>query len=261
MCLILFAFDTHPAYRLVLAANRDEYYRRPTEGLHEWTDTPGLLAGRDLEQLGTWMGVTRTGRLAAITNYRDPGSIRPHAPSRGQLVANFLKSTAPASDCMANIAAKGHLYNGFNLIGMRGKDLYYYSNRKGRPERLKPGLYGLSNHLLDTAWPKVERGRKALARLLPPHGKAVEPETILRLLEDQRRPADHQLPDTGMGLEKERMLAPMFITSPDYGTRSSSILLIDRQGHVTFIERVWLPARPSPVPLETRQFSFVIHGC
>lgn len=258
MCLILLSYQQHPNYRIVLAANRDEFYNRPTEGLHEWPDQPGILAGKDLEHRGTWMGITRTGRLAAITNYRNPAAIKPKSPSRGQLVAGYLESTIPPDEYLEDVATDGYRYNGFNLIVGNQQRLFYYSNQSGKPEELPPGLFGLSNHLMNTPWPKVEQGRKAMKRALATDDHVLDPEIFIELLMDQTHPPESRLPDTGVGLEMEKMLSPMFITSPSYGTRSSSILLIDTHGTVTFVERTWKPAQPAPAALETRRCCFVI---
>jgi uncharacterized protein with NRDE domain len=160
MCLILFAYQIHPRYRLVLGANRDEFYARPTAPLDFWQDHPQVLAGRDLEQHGTWMGVTRNGRWAAVTNYRDLRIMKTDAHSRGHLVADFLLSHVPPHAYMRQIATKADQYNGFNLIVGDSAELVYFSNRERKIRLLGPGLYGLSNHLLDTAWPKVARGKE-----------------------------------------------------------------------------------------------------
>lgn len=238
MCLILFAYRQHPQYELVLIGNRDEYYARPTAPLAWWHDAPALLAGRDLAAGGTWLGVTRNGRFAAITNYRDPRSARPDAPSRGPLVSDYLKGDCPAWDYLLNLQARAAEYNGFNLLLGDAEGLCYFSNQGGAPQRLEPGLYGLSNHLLNTPWPKVERGRQALALLL--QGGA-EPETahLLHLLTDRNPADDPDLPDTGAGLAWERLLSPLFITSPDYGTRSSSVLRVSQKRRVTLAEKTW----------------------
>lgn len=239
MCLILFAYRVHPRYELVLAANRDEFYARPTAPLGFWDDVPDLLAGRDLKEGGTWLGITRRGRFAAITNYRDPSRFRPDAPSRGTLVSDYLSGTESAQEYLARIASRGADYNGFNLLlgGISG--LFYYSNQGGgSPRALTPGLYGLSNHLLNTPWPKVDRGRQGLAALLE-DGAELTPEALLALLTDRARPADADLPNTGVTLEWERVLSPLFIESPDYGTRSSTALLVEKGGIVQVAEKTW----------------------
>ncbi|MBW1819114.1 MAG: NRDE family protein [Deltaproteobacteria bacterium] len=254
MCLILLAHKIHPSYRLILAANRDEFYDRPTAPAAFREDAPDVLAGRDQRAGGTWLGITRTGRLAAITNYRDPASIKDHAPSRGELVSNFLLGTDPPKIYLRRLDGKADEYNGFNLILGDGQALYWYSGRAGEIRALEPGIYGLSNHLLDTPWPKVARGKEALRRLLAEQG-SVSPEALFALLSDRSRPDDADLPDTGVGLELERLLSPLFITSPDYGTRSSTILTIDERERVHFSERTF---NAKPEHATTVSFEFQI---
>ncbi|MDZ4164996.1 MAG: NRDE family protein [Smithellaceae bacterium] len=237
MCLLLFSYDSHPDYRLILAANRDEFYARPTARAAFWDDDPQVLAGRDLRGGGAWLGITRQGRFAALTNFRDPASLREDAPSRGWLVLDYLSGREAPRAYLEGVAARAGDYNGFNLIAGDRKRLWYYSNRGGR-EEISPGIHGLSNHLLDTPWPKVEKGKAALARLTEKAG-ALTPEDVFSFLADDSRPADSLLPDTGVGLAWERTLSPVFITSPSYGTRSSTVILIDREGQVTFAERTF----------------------
>ena len=236
MCLILFAYDFHPDYHLILAANRDEYYARPASPIGFWADVPHVLAGRDLKEMGTWLGVTRSGRMAAITNFRDPVLVRPNAPTRGYLVSNFLTGEDAPKNYMEKIEQTGKNYNGFNLLAGDSAALYYYSNHGKQIQHLKPGIHGLSNRLLDTPWPKVEKGKKQLENIVQNPG---DPDTdaMFEMLLDPSCPPDHLLPDTGVGIEMERMLAPLFITSPNYGTRCSSILLIDKSGGIAFFER------------------------
>lgn len=237
MCLILFAYRTHPRYELVLAANRDEFYARPSAPMHFWEETPDLLAGRDLQAGGTWLGITRTGRFAAITNYRDPGSVRPNAPSRGHLVSDFLKGQQPAWNYLNRLVLRGKDYNGFNLLLRDSQGLYYYSNEDAEPRTLEAGIYGLSNHLLNTPWPKVERGRCGLTAVL----EKAQPsrDSLLDLLADRTRAQDEELPHTGVSLEWERTLSAMLIESPHYGTRSSTALTIENTGRVWLAEKTW----------------------
>jgi uncharacterized protein with NRDE domain len=255
MCLILFAYQHHPRYRLILAANRDEFYARPTAPLDYWSDHPQVLAGRDLEQQGTWLGVTRQGRLAAITNYRDPAGIKQNAPSRGQLVSDFLVDTRPPGEFLQTIRESAERYNGFNILAGDTDALFYYSNRGGPPRKLKPGLYGISNHLLDTDWPKIGRGKQALSLALEQE-EGPTPEKLFHILQDQAVAPDDQLPDTGIARDWEAVLSAVFISSPHYGTRSSSVLLIDRQGGVSFDERTWKPAQTLPLVNDSRHFRF-----
>ena len=255
MCLILFAWKVHPNFPLVLAANRDEFHERPSAPADFWDDAPDLLAGRDLRDGGTWLGITRRGRVAALTNYRDPASLKTGAPSRGMLVSDYLRGRENPGAYLEQIEPEAGRFNGFNLLVGDPDELYCFSNRGAR-ERLQPGIYGLSNHLLNTLWPKVAQGKKALETLLQ-RGNEPSPEALFALLADRTRSADDRLPDTGIGLEWERLLSPLFIENPAYGTRSSTVLLIDRNGDVTFIERVFNGAAD---PWMTARFAFRIEN-
>ena len=235
MCLVLLALDAHPEFSVIVAANRDEFYDRPTAPAGFWADAPALLAGRDLRAGGTWLGVHRRGRFAAVTNYRQ--GRREHAAprSRGRLVADFLTTEIDAGEHLEHVVKDAALYNGFNLLAGDAKELRYFSNREGHARVLPPGVYGLSNHLLDTAWPKVSSSKRALGSILAGHGSELAAD-LLTLLSDRARPSDELLPETGVGLELERLLSSAFIASADYGTRSSTVLLVGRSGGVTFIE-------------------------
>jgi uncharacterized protein with NRDE domain len=253
MCLILFAWKMHENFPLVLAANRDEFYERPSAPAAFWEDAPDLLAGRDLREWGTWLGITRKGRLAALTNYRDPASLKIGAPSRGSLVSDYLRVREIPEAYLNRIKFDADRFNGFNLLVGDPAGLFYFSNR-GTLQHLNLGIYGLSNRLLDTPWPKVERGKTALLALLN-EKKDPSPEALFALLADRTRPPDDRLPDTGVGIAWERILSPLFIESPVYGTRSSTVLLIDRRGCVTFTERVFNGAAD---PRMTTRFVFRI---
>lgn len=237
MCLILLAHELHPRYRLVLAANRDEFHARPTEGARFWPDDPRVLAGRDLLRGGTWMGVTRSGRWAAVTNVREwPPRGRPEGPSRGHLVSDFLMGGESPAEYARAMEARGREFEAFNLLLGEAESLWYVSNRDpGGARSLPPGLYGVSNHLLDTPWPKVERGKRTLASLL--EEEPLAPGRLLDQLLDRTHAADAELPDTGVGRERERALSAAFIVSPGYGTRASTVLLIEQGGDVAFVER------------------------
>lgn len=242
MCLLLLAIDSHPFYKLVIAANRDEYYDRPTASASFWDDPPDLLAGRDLRAGGTWFGITKKGRIAGITNYRDPASLKSLAPSRGKLVSDFLAGKEKPEEYLARLDLEARDYNGFNLVVGTKNQLYWYSNRSHGTRCLVPGIYGISNHLLDTPWPKVFRGKAALENILSDQ-KVPSPSAFFEMLLDRSVPRDDSLPDTGVGLEWERMLSPIFITSPNYGTRTSAILLIDLNDRVTFMERTHISSQ------------------
>ena len=253
MCLITFAYNVHPSYRLILAANRDEYYERPASAADFWKDHPPVLAGRDLKNGGTWLGVTKDGKFAAVTNYRDPVTLKSGAPSRGKLVSRYLTGNKHAADYLKKISSRVDKYNGFNLLSGDDNDLFIFSSR-GEKQKLKPGIYGLSNHLLDTTWPKVIRSKKMLKAALDKKGAALE-EALFSLLSDRRVPPDSKLPVTGIGLEWEKLLSPIFIESPIYGTRSSTILLIGKNRRVRFVEKVYDGQKE---PWITSSFSFIM---
>ncbi len=236
MCLILFAYRAHPDYRLVVAANRDEWFRRPTAAAAFWPDAPQLLAGRDLEQRGTWLGITGAGRFAAVTNFRDPTSHRAAAPSRGELVSRFLLSSASPGDYLAGLRTEAPHYNGFSLLVADRESLYYCSNREGVIRALAPGIYGLSNHLLDVPWPKVRHGKARLAELL---ARGPTADALLELLADTGVAPDAELPRTGVELEWERKLSARRIVADGYGTRSSTAVLVSADGEVSFVERTF----------------------
>jgi uncharacterized protein with NRDE domain len=242
MCLILVAWRSHPHYPLVVAANRDEFFVRRTAGADFWADHPDVLAGRDLEGGGTWMGITRSGRFAALTNYRDPASQRSDAPSRGALVADFLGGDDSIEAYLARIAPRSPAYNGFNLLLGDGARIVWFSNVAGEPAALAPGVYGVSNHLLDSPWPKVGAGKTALAAAL---GALPDAEPLFELLRDDGVHPDEALPRTGVSLEWERLLSSAFVRATGYGTRSSTVLTVAADDTVNFEERTWLEgARP-----------------
>lgn len=250
MCLILFAAGAHPDYPLIVAANRDEAYARPAAAAGFWSDDPGIFGGRDLEQGGTWLGLSRTGRFAAITNYRQGLPRAAAARSRGELTSQFLsESTAPES-YLRQVHAHSNSYNGFSLIVGTLDELWFYSNRGGSAQRIAKGVHGLSNHLLDEPWPKVRRGIAELETLLCEN----ESEIIERLTAvlSVRTPApDHVLPSTGIALERERALSASFIAGRDYGTRASTIVLVGADGTALFRESTYGPAgQPTGVTQE-----------
>jgi uncharacterized protein with NRDE domain len=238
MCLITIAYHAYPDRPLAVAANRDEAYARPTSAANFWEDYPQVLAGRDLEAGGTWLGVDRSGRFAAITNFREMGGRKSDAPSRGHLVSNFLCGGMTAQDYVQIIAADAPRYNGFNLLLLDGSGLFYLSNRMAsadsRPKKLPPGVYGLSNHLLDTPWPKVVQAKQSFASAI---GAGEPLENLMGLLGDREMAADGLLPSTGVGTERERLLSPIFIAAESYGTRCSTLLEIDAARRARFIER------------------------
>jgi uncharacterized protein with NRDE domain len=225
LCLILFAYQAHKKYKLVVAANRDEVYERPTAPVHFWEDYPNILAGQDLLKMGTWMGVTTTGHFAALTNYRNPKEQSDGKRSRGELVADFLKEDKHPKTYMYELAKKRRIYPGYNLLAGDASELYYYSNVEDKVQRLEPGIYGVSNHLLNSDWPKVTKGKEGLSKIIKESHSALD-ERILNLLQTADPAPDEMLPVTGVSLEWERILSPIFIKSEGYGTRSSTVLLI-----------------------------------
>ncbi|GLI07641.1 hypothetical protein YDYSG_36710 [Paenibacillus tyrfis] len=235
LCLILFAYRMHPVYQFVLAANRDEFYARPTAPIHYWADYPHVLAGRDLLRNGTWMGVTNSGRFAALTNYRDPAEQTEGKRSRGQLVSSYLVGNESPQAYAERAARERTEYPGYNLLVGDPNELYYYSNIGHEIQKLQPGVYGVSNHLLDTDWPKVTKGKKGLeAQLKDLREDRVD--ALFELLEDAEPAPDDALPATGVSLQWERLLSPIYIRSDHYGTRSSTILLMtDNKLH--YVER------------------------
>lgn len=238
MCLLLIAHGARADYPLVIAANRDEYYRRPTAEAAFWRDYPHILAGRDLECMGTWLGVTRDGRFAALTNFRDPRERKINAPSRGKLVSAFLASDLDPREYLKQVGREASKYNGFNLLLGDVDEVLYFSSRTASVETLSPGIHGLSNHLLDTPWPKVTRGKRRLQRIM---GGEPSAEALLDLLYDREPASAAELPDTGVGAELERTLSPVLIVSPEYGTRASTAVLFGPDGYVSFTERTILP--------------------
>ena len=239
MCLLLIAWESHPRWRLVVAANRDELHARPTAPAGWWPDAPSVLAGRDLQAGGTWMGVTRGGRFAAVTNVRDGRPPNPAAPSRGHLVGNFLRGPLPSLAYAATLMPMAPVFAGFNLLTMDGATLAWYSNRGGGARTLPPGVFGISNALLDTPWPKVVHGKEDLRAALELEDDAMEARLFASLA--RRDPApDAELPDTGVGLDRERALSSPFIHADGYGTRASTLLLIGRDGEVRMVERTFV---------------------
>jgi uncharacterized protein with NRDE domain len=249
MCLIVFDWrpDAADAPLFTLAANRDEFLRRTAEPMHWWNDAPGLLAGRDLVGGGTWLGVTRDGRFAALTNYRAPKEMRADAPTRGTLVSNWLsgehgiESGAPL-DYLRQVARDGDMYNGFNLLigDWSRRELGWYCNRSPAPPTLlAAGTHGISNAVLDTPWPKLVRKRKELATLVASDA-AASLDRLVQLMRDPREARDDELPATGIPLERERALSAAFIDTPEYGTRGTTALRVLARGNgfsVSALER------------------------
>ncbi len=254
MCLLALAHRYHEHYPLVLVANRDEFYDRPARMADWWRDHPNILAGRDLRGGGTWLGVARDGRWAAVTNYREGRS--PSAPrSRGELVVNYLCAADPDPEAFARgLQTRYRDYDGFNLLAGVGGRTVYCGNRGGETRALAPGLYTLSNHLLDTPWPKSEQARFKLASAL--RDNRLAPESLLSVLSDTTPVEDPALlPATGIDPDLERTLSPPFIVGEEYGTRCTTVLMIDSQGEARFLEQNFLRGEALGDP---RVFSFSI---
>ena len=240
MCLAIVALDAHPKFSLVVAANRDEHHARPAAPAQWWDD--GWLGGRDLEAGGTWLGVTRAGRFAFVTNVREPGRRDLAAPSRGTLVTQVLRARTPPLTAVERARDEGAAFNGFNLIAGDAATACWGSNRVSATVTLGPGVHGLSNAALDTAWPKVTRSRAAVRGWC--ESGSVDVEALLAILGDRTLAADAELPRTGVPLEWERLLSAPFIVAEQqgYGTRCSTVLWIDRAGGARFVERSFDPA-------------------
>lgn len=239
MCLVVFALGVHPRYPLVVAANRDEFHHRPTAAAGRWHDAPHVIGGRDLEKYGSWLAVSTRGTLAVVTNVRNPAQRIAAIQSRGALVSGFVaKADLPSAEAYVQaISASGNEYDGFNLLAGDAAGVWFGSNR-APAERVAPGVHGLSNHRLNTPWPKVVRSKQRLEALLADDAFP-DDEALFDLLADREVIPDSALPSTGVPLEWERRLSPPFIVSPDYGTRCSTLVLVGADGHARLSERTF----------------------
>ena len=235
MCLIALAYRAHPAFELVVAANRDEYHARATAPAGPWEDAPGVFGGRDLAQGGSWLALSKRGRLACVTNVRRMEAPDPAAPSRGALVASFVRGHESAQTFSEGMATRAMAYAGFNLLLWDGGDLRYLNNHpRFLSRQVSPGVHVVSNADLDTPWPKTERLRAVMEAWVAA-GKDDE-APLLAALADARPAPDADLPDTGVGLDLERLLSPPFIVSPRYGTRCTTLAALGWDGIVRFTE-------------------------
>jgi uncharacterized protein with NRDE domain len=250
MCLVLVAWRGHAKSPCVIAANRDEFHSRPAAAAQWWPSQPPILAGRDLSAGGTWLGLTRTGRFAALTNYRDSGQRRPDAPSRGAVVASILMSSDTIDQSLEYLTRVSADYNGFNVLFSDGARLAIYESMRGSGRELGPGIYGLSNHLLDTPWPKVQTAKSRLTSAL---SQPATTDALLKLLRDDQPAPDEQLPRTGLSLQWERLLSSAFVRAPDYGTRCSTVVRIDENRRACFDEWTW-DAAGAPMGAVSLQF-------
>ncbi len=251
MCLILFANNVHPKYKLILAANRDEFYKRSTRPAQWWEDKTNVLAGKDLEGGGTWMGISKSGRIAALTNYRKLPITEKYDSTRGKLVTDFLEGNIPGAEYLPVLEDSKDEFDGYNLLFGNADELYWYSNKEPlsrrtvlnlqtAPTQIESGIHGISNALLDTPWPKVEHGKEVLSTIVN-ESDQIDPNQLFDMLHNTDLAPDDDLPDTGIGIEFERILSAAFIKSPDYGTRISTIILIDNANNVYFNERAFVP--------------------
>ncbi|WP_153733591.1 NRDE family protein [Sporosarcina obsidiansis] len=253
MCLLAFQLQSHPKYKLILMANRDEAYHRPTAPAEFWSDHPNILAGRDLEQMGTWLGINKQGRIAALTNFRDPSLPITGKQSRGHIVSSYLQSNVAPRVFLEQLHENRNNYTGFNVLAGSSEELFYYSNVEQTIVHLSKGTYGLSNALLDTPWPKVE----ATKNFLRDYSNSTEEIDVDTLFETMQRaegfPAE-TLPDTGVGREMESFLSSIFIASEKYGTRCTTVILIDNDDQVYFEERTFTNGKFAT----SQRFSFEI---
>lgn len=238
MCLITFAWKIHPGYPLVLVANRDEFHARPSLPARPWEDDPDIIGGRDLQANGSWLAISKTGRFATVTNFRE-GTSEPSELSRGRLVQDFLQSSKSPQQFKRQLEEQKHLYGGYNLLLASSDQLFYCSNRSDLATSLTPGIYSLSNHLLDSPWPKALYAKQQLSRIL--EEDTVNPSRLLTMMRHAKPFEDKLLPSTGVSLEMERTLSPPFIRTQVYGTRCTTVLLWDNESNTRFIEQNYLP--------------------
>lgn len=244
MCLIVFRWQPDSAEPLTLLSNRDEFYQRPSLSAHYWPDAPDIYAGRDQEKQGTWLGVSKQGRFSAVTNFREAGSAQTDLRSRGEIVTQFLSSKASAQGFAETLQDQFAHYPGFNALCFDGEQLLYLSNRADQAyQALNAGIYGLSNGLLDSNWPKVRRLKQAFTEELSKQDEPNSDARLLALLQDRQLAEDHALPDTGVGLEIERMLSSIYIASEGYGTRTSTLLRLNKADEFSITERNHVPAQ------------------
>ena len=239
MCLIVFSWQPGSGVPLTLVANRDEFYQRPALPVHFWENAPDILGGKDMEAGGSWLAFSRKGRFAALTNYREL-PIPTGKKSRGVLVADFLTQDISPEAYLSSIIDHKNDYAGFNLLLGSQQQLYYYSNKlpDDRFQKLAPGTYGLCNHLLETPWPKLVAARTLLASLLKQNASA---EALIGMMHDNSQAKEELLPDTGIGLAREKLLSSRFIASDSYGTRNTSVIQLDKTGTLHWTEQNYNP--------------------
>ena len=239
MCLIIFSWQPEARHPLTLVANRDEFYGRPTTPANFWQDHPDIFGGQDKKAGGSWLAINRSGRFAAVTNYRKSPAPEGNI-SRGHLVKDFLNTAQPKDEFLKTVQENAHHYTGFNFLAGDMNELYYYSNINDELIQLKPGIYGLCNKFLDSPWPKLLKAKQAIAKALN-NQNAAEPETLLHIMQDSEQASEHLLPDTGIGKTLEALLSSIFISSPNYGTRNTSVLFFDKSNRVNWHEQTYGP--------------------
>lgn len=257
MCVIIFALRQHAQYPFIVAANRDEYFNRPTIVADYWPDLPEVIAGRDKQAGGTWMGLSRIGRFAAITNHYEPGHHNPRLQSRGELVSSFLVTDESLDEYSRLLDQNRQNYNGYGLIFGSFSHLRYQTNRDSEIVDITEGVHGLSNHFLNTAWPRVEEGKQKLWEITQSKDQFEADQLFDILLDSNSSGTDHSeeyISNYLQAIDPVRM--PIFIRLKDYGTRSSSVVLVDLDGMVTFEERTFDPS--SKKILERRRFEFEV---
>lgn len=238
MCLINFHFQEHPVYKLIVVANRDEFYARPTKRAQFWDDEPTILAGQDLLQMGTWLGVSKQGKIAAITNFRDP-SLPERPKSRGEIVKRFLLENSSIEDFLEQLKNSREDYGGYNLLFGDGNRLVHYNNILNEMNEIQPGTHSLSNYSLNTPWPKVVKGKNNLHQYVQLNQNQISSEELFEIVNDETIASDENLPNTGVGIDLERQLSPLFIKMPNYGTRCSTVVLVSNNNEITFTERTF----------------------
>lgn len=259
MCLILIAYKQSGNFPLLIAANRDEYFARPTQTAHFWKDDPSLLAGRDLLHGGTWLGINKKGRFAAVTNFREPSAENTNATSRGFLVSQYLRTAIDTPDYLDDLLKNINQFDGFNLLLGDEDELYVLESVDKRISLLGKGVYGISNGRFDSPWPKVIQGKQKITEILHAANsnasESIDETSLFQCLADDRIPSDEALPDTGVGLEWERKLGSIFVKADAYGTRCSTLLSINAKNRVSFSERNFDKAGND---LGTESFNFII---
>ncbi|NCS88946.1 MAG: hypothetical protein AUK34_14695 [Ignavibacteria bacterium CG2_30_36_16] len=237
MCLLVFSYNCHPIYKFILAANRDEFYSRPTQPAQFWGENNSIFSGRDVEAGGTWLGVNKNGRIAALTNYRDIRNMKIEAPSRGIIVSDFLSGKTSADVYAKKLTESGNKYNGFNLIFGDLNSVFYFNSVSAETKELNSGIYSLSNHLLNSPWPKSQKINSLFNNVIS--RKKFSAAGLFEILTDTEIFDDNLLPDTGLAKELERAVSPIFVVTPAYGTRSSAVVLIDKENNLFFEEHTY----------------------